>query len=175
MRPNRFWFLPILIATSGLASADKTESTSPDGKYSICTPEHSDNELPFFVIRAKDGKVLYSSKEDGCWNASSIQWIRDGQLALFQVNSRRYHYASVFSVSENKVVYIYPEEERFSTVPIRWVNSRTFVVEISGPYTNARDPFIKYRKTYRVTAYPLKLESIYTGPKDITPPMKDDE
>jgi len=164
----------LLISIEIHADTTNTVSVSPDGKYSICNVEIAD-KVPLFVIKSKDGKVLsVKTSPEGALAegmVSDVQWSRDGKLALFCVGAGRNRYACVFSTSDKKTNYIYPEDEyNFCTDPVRWINPRAIIVEVSGPHNNAGDPFIRYRKTYRVTTQPLEIECIYTGPKDITPP-----
>lgn len=161
----------LLSSVSGFAYTDPQPHRSPDGRHVIynigdtAAPEH------YFEIRAKDGTVLLSTQEWLSTHANQIMWSSGGRFALISFDEGKLRATCVYSFDERKVVSLSHVIDGW-TVPVRWVNSRTFIVENSGPHGGkARGDYYHNRETYRIRTLPFSLDRVYVGPTITT---KDD-
>jgi hypothetical protein len=158
------------VASPVLGENPPNPHISPDGRYSI--NNIGDTAAPgiYFEIRTRAGKVLLT-KNDKEWqwwtptHANDIMWSSDSRFVLFRYNSGKLYGTAIYSFAERKLIDISHVIDGW-TVPIRWVNSRSFVVENSGPHGGkARGGGYHYRQTYRIRMQPFRLDCVYTGPR----------
>ena len=170
----------LLLASSvaALAYTDDHPHVSPDGRFAIynigdtAQPEH------YFEIRANDGTVLLTNKDD-TWehwrpsHASEIMWSSNHQFVLFCYEDGKSKCTGIYSFFARKFLSLDHERDGW-TVPIRWVGPRTFVVENSAPHGgHAYGGGYHYRQTFRVGTQPFRLHCVYTGPTITEPDAPD--
>lgn len=151
------------------ADTDPKPHVSPDGRYSIHNIGDTAEPGIYFEIRTRDGEVLLTTneKEAQKWtptHANDIMWSSDSQFVLLRYDDGKYYSTAIYSFAERKLIDLSHVIDGW-TVPIRWVNSRSFVVEESGPHGGkARGGGYHYRKTYRIRTQPVRLDCVYTSP-----------
>lgn len=166
-------FLPTLLfafATAAVfAETDPKPHVSPDGRYTIHNIGDTAQGGIYFEIRTREGKVLLTTndKEWQRWtptHASDIKWSSDNQFVLLCYENGRYRSTAIYSFADHKLIDLSHVNDGW-TVPLRWVSSRTFVVNNSGPHGGkARGGGYHYRQTYRIRTNPFRLDCVYTGP-----------
>lgn len=161
----------LLLASSVpvLADTDTAPHVSPDGRYAIYNVGDTAQPEHYFEIKTKDGEVLLTTneKEWERWtptHANDIMWSSGSQFVLLSYDNGKYKSTAVYSFADRKLIDLSHVIDGW-TVPIRWVSSRTFIVEDSGPHGGkARGGGYHYRKTYRIRSQPFRLDSVYTSP-----------
>ncbi len=168
----RSFLVAITFAFAGVSVSANTDSqphVSPNGRYSIRNIGDTAEPAIHFEIQTKDGEVLLTTndKEWQRWtptHASDIMWSADSQFVLLRYDDGKYRSTAIYSFADHKLVDLSHVIDGW-TVPIRWVSSRTFVVENSGPHGGkACGGGYHYRQTYRIRTQPFRLDSVYTGP-----------
>ena len=172
----RSLFAAITLAFAGgsaFADTDLTPHVSPDGRYSIYNIGDTAQPGIYFEIRTKTGEVLLTT-DDKQWerwtptHANTIMWSSDSQFVLLCYDNGKYRSTAVYSFADRKLIDLSHVIDGW-TVPIRWVSSRTFVVEDSGPHGGkARGGGYHYRKTFRIRTVPFRLDCVYTSPTTTT-------
>ena len=144
---------------------------SPDGRHLIFNIGDTATGEIHFEIRTRQGKVLLNSKdkEKNGWPstyATEIAWSKDSQFVLFRYNFGKYYGTALYSVPDQKLIDFSHIIDGW-TVPVRWVSSRTFVIEHAGPRGGSSgveyDEYY-FRQTYRIRKEPFRVECVYTGP-----------
>ncbi len=164
------WILPLFT----IAALERYKS--PSGRYSICNADYRPRAEAYFEIRTAGGDVLFSSKDDpsnslgldrrffsGSY-ADDIIWSPDEQFALFTFYDGKYKVTVIYSFTARKLISLGHVTDGW-TVPIRWVSSRTFVVEHHWPMGGKARSQTRYRETYRVHMNPFTLDCVYKGAK----------
>ena len=146
---------------------DHTPHYSPDGKWIIRNFGETHDDF-YFEISARNGQVVYSSHNSslGEARAEQIEWSHDSHFVLFCVRPFNFYSTCIFSTADPKLESLSAKEGESWTIPIRWISSRSFTVEVSGIHGH-KVPMDSwhYRETIRIREQPLSLNRIYTGPK----------
>ena len=162
----------ILLLASSVAvhaGTDDQVHVSPDGRFAIYNLGDTAQQDQYFEIRAKDGTVLSSTKDDTGerWLpsfATDIMWSSNHQFVLFCYEHGKYKCTGIYSFPARKFLSLDHILDGY-TLPIRWRGPRTFIVENSSPRGGHayRSPD-HYRQTFRVRTQPFRLDCIYTAP-----------
>lgn len=157
-----------LSAVRVTAYEDPKPHPSPDGRHAIFNIGDTASLENYFEIRTREGEVLLSSrdKEKDGWmptHANKITWSRDGRYALFEYDVGKLKATAIYSFPDRKLIDFGHVADGW-TVPVRWVSSRTFVIEHAGPRGgHAIGGEYRYRQTFRIRQDPFRVESVYVG------------
>lgn len=148
---------------------------SPSGQHVIFNLGDTARAEAYFELRTAKGEVLFSSNNgqhhllglDGRFpstQVADVRWSPDGQFVLFAFDDGRYKAAALYSFADRMLISLGHIIDGY-TVPIRWVSSRTFVVEHHWPMGGKARPQTRFRETYRIHSNPFTLTCVYKSAK----------
>lgn len=173
---QRFLCLILLLAAAAHAKAftDEMPPPSPSGRYAVCNIGDTAQGFSYFEIKDKNGKVLFSRDDLGkllqvqpqflSTHAANILWNRDEQAVLFSFDDGNVKATGLFSFAAGKAILLGHVQDG-QTVPVRWKDSKSFVIENSGPYPGHHFGGIwHYEQTYQLRLQPIGVKCVYTSP-----------
>jgi hypothetical protein len=166
-------------AAPAAGSAQEDVHVSPSKEYSIVNIGDSASGNMRFDIRATSGRSLFSCKEDFARalgydsrffnsHANNILWRADGKAVLFSVDCGKQKDTVIFYFPAQKLIRFGHVEDGY-TLPVRWIASQRFVVEMSTPRGGKAFGGVHiWRQTYQIRTKPFDVECVYTGPTRVT-------
>jgi len=165
----------ITIFLSRAFAGDEGEvNKSPSGHYLVWSGGYIGGHEGYFEIRTKEGKSLFSSKEDtkdslGTGglvpnsHAEDVYWSPGEKFVMFTFFDGKYKTTAVYSFVDRKLISLGHVQDGY-TVPVRWISASALVVENHWPMGGKARPQSRYLETYRVYTHPFHLKCTYKSP-----------
>ena len=99
-------------------------------------------------------------------DADDVIWSPNEKFVLFTFEDGKYRGTAIYSFADHKLISLGHVIDGW-TVPIRWVSSRTFVVEHLTPNVGRVTEQARWRESYRIRKDSFDLDCVYRG-KEVT-------
>jgi len=162
--------------TSIQAAEDPVARSSPDGSMSVKNVGDSAAAGAHFQIVSCNGDVLLASDKHPDLKSGSfadrIFWSKDSRYVAFSVRTSGPYIRDtfVYSTQSKHLLLIPTAEDDSQTSPVCWHDARTLIVQTRAPFggkatEDTAMASYRYRRTFRFSESPLRLQKLYTSPR----------